>query len=450
MRKHPRLLSRLKTLRHRISLWLGKMRHGWRNLVHYLSFRKTGNLIVALVCALVLSIFCYIAENQPYSLLEKSFLYYILEWPFKADGVADNEEACFINISHDRQLVYLDPRDSTSGNIDITDRAKLLQFLQMLERDQVRYKYILMDIRFEKGLSTPIDTQLFRQICRMRDIAVATHTNDAWSDYEIAFDSLQEKAGMSDYAQLGEVRTFSRYTFLQNGKPSLALKMYDDARHQPTSIRRFRHWPLYTSQRHLCTNAPLLAIRGSIYNKMEAPIMEEGPGVIYNFYEDLGADILALEGRNLAEDYKDKYLIIADYEKDMHDTYAGQIPGAYLTWLAFLHLRDGHHILGWFFILLMFLFYAAIFYFLFFINRIACSNWISRKKIRKRILGLLRWLGSCGLLYLVTFIAYKAFSVRYNVTIPILGVTIVNFIINYANNNETKIISSELDSAATA
>jgi hypothetical protein len=379
--------------------------------------------------------------------MEKSLLYYFLEWPFNTEGTTDNEEASFINISHDRQLVCIDPRDSTAGNIDITDRAKLLAFLQMLERDNVQYKYILLDIRFEKGLTTPVDTPLFRQICRMRDIAIAHHTNDAWDNYELAFDSLRDKTGMSDYAQLGFARNFSRYTFLQDGGPSLALKMYDDTRHQATSIKRFRRWPLYTSCGLLCTNAPMLAVRGNIYNKMDAPVMDEGPGFIYNFYEDLGADILSLEGRNLAEDYKDKYLIVANFENDMHDTYAGPMPGAYLTWLAFLHLRDGHHLLHWTFVILMFVFYTAIFYFLFFINRIAHGEWAAQSRIRQLLLGLIRWIGSCGLLYLMTFIAYLAFPVRYNVTIPILGVIIANFIINIANNNEKKSHTSGLDAA---
>lgn len=419
-------------------------------MLHHLSLRKKGNLVFALIGALILSVCCYIVENQPYNLMEKSLLYYLLEWPFKTTGITDNEDARFINISHDRQLVNIDPRDSTAGNTDITDRTKLLDFLQLLERDKVQYKYILMDIRFEKGLSTPVDTLLFRQICRMRDIAIAHHTNDAWSDYELAFDSLQGKTGMSDYAQFGFERNFSRYTFLQDGKPSLALKMYDEIRHQPTSIRRFRHWPLYTSGKCLCTNAPMLAIKGNIYDKMNAPVMEDGPGFIYNYYEDIGADILSLEGRNLAEDYKDKYLIIADFENDLHDTYAGATPGAYLTWLAFLHLRDGHHLLHWPFVLLMFVFYAAILYFLFFINRIAHGEWASRTRIRPFLLGLVRWIGSCGLLYLVTFIAYLAFSVRYNITIPILGVTIANFIINIANNNEKKNHTTGLDSAPAA
>ena len=171
---------------------------------------------------------------------------------------------------------------------------------------------------------------------------------------------------------------------------------------------------------------------------------------IYNFYEDLGADIISLEGRNLAEDYKDKYLILANFENDMHDTYAGPMPGAYLTWLAFLHLRDGHHLLYWPFILLMFVFYAAIFYFLFFINRVAHGEWAAQSRIRRLLLGFIRWIGSCGLLYLMTFIAYLAFSVRYNVTIPILGVIIANFIINIANNNEKKNHTSGLDAAPAA
>ena len=44
-----------------------------------------------------------------------------------------------------------------------------------------------------------------------------------------------------------------------------------------------------------------------------------------------------------------------------------------------------------------------------------------------------RWLGTIGLLYLMTFMFYRIFHVRYNVTIPIFFIAIVNFIIQTDN-----------------
>ena len=62
-----------------------------------------------------------------------------------------NEDALFVNVAYDKQLIERhDNYGMTVGDVDITDRTKLCSFLKMLQKAD-SYKYIFLDVRFEKG-----------------------------------------------------------------------------------------------------------------------------------------------------------------------------------------------------------------------------------------------------------------------------------------------------------
>lgn len=429
--------------------------HGFRlwhrKLYHKICKRRRRWVVFSLITSMVLCITCYFVENQPYNVLDKSLVYYLLELPFIPKPVEGHDDVCFINVSHDRQLVNLVPGDSTMGNDVITDRRKLLKFLQIIDSLKIDYNYILMDIRFEKGDSTSVDSMLFNQIYNMRDIVIAHHStkqnkkkeSDAslyvWQDkYEIA-DSIKllPKTGMSDYKQFGFANDFSRYSFLQEGKPSMALKMYDGKEgNQSTSIKKVKRLPIYYHGPHLCMNAPLMYISGNVYDQWTAYKLSGKTGKTISYYEDLGADYLYLMGRDLKADLDNKFIVIADFEQDAHDTYVGLVSGAYITWMAFQYLKNRRHILYWSFIILLFACYSFVFFMTFYINDLSQSQKYVDDESAQSVLAILRWVGSFGLLYLLTFITYKCFHLRFNFTIPFIFVTIVNFIIQTANRYE--------------
>lgn len=416
------------------------------DVFHWLTDTSQKRWTVAFVCALVLSAICYVLDNQPYNKLEDSRLFYYLERPFQPKTKAYDTNVCFINISHDRQLVYVNPDDHDAGNTDITDRRKLLQFLRKIEDDSVKYKFIMMDIRFDRDLQTEYDDSLFHQIARMPNIVIAHHYYGEEDD-QIADTVLRPFVGMSDYQIKGNLTNFSRYTFLQNKRPSLALKMYDDCLGQPTSIEQWGDIPVYFSDHHLCANAPMLYITGNIYSIMNLPAPEEDNDMTlfdymasYPYYEDLGADFLLLDGRDWNADMDGRYIVVADFENDIHDTYVGKVPGAYITWMAFKYLVGGHHILSWTYIFLSVIGYMLIIYFLFYIDGVANKPEYKDNKVAQSLLSAVRWLGSVGLLYLVTFLFYRFFQMRFNITFPIMFITIViNFIIQISNKHEKSI-----------
>ena len=87
----------------------------------------------------------------------------IAEQILKSDDTPVPEDVLLINVNYDKTLVPVhDEFGVPMGRTDITDREKLLQFLQAAEKNG-NYKYILLDIFFEKGYSTPFDSLLFRQ-----------------------------------------------------------------------------------------------------------------------------------------------------------------------------------------------------------------------------------------------------------------------------------------------
>ncbi|MBO2526372.1 MAG: hypothetical protein CW341_11880 [Bacteroidetes bacterium] len=76
----------------------------------------------------------------------------------------------------------------------------MLRFLQGLAQED-NYRYILLDLRFDKEYVTDVDSLLFDQIHNMRNIVVAHHEGDAWDSYELASEQLRDKIGLSDYKQ---------------------------------------------------------------------------------------------------------------------------------------------------------------------------------------------------------------------------------------------------------
>lgn len=432
----------------------------FRSLFHSWCTGKMNPVVTAVILAILTCCGMYLVENQQYYQKENATLFSRLERFNKAKEIELQDTAFFVNVSQDIQLVYKNPQKPREGYAVITDRRKLLRFLQKIERDSIDYKYILMDIRFEKGYETEYDDSLYAQIQRMPRLVIASHKwGDAGKEFVIADSALLEKCGMSDYNQYSIMTNFSRYSFLQLGKPSIALKMYDELNHQETSVKQWRDWPVYFAKGHLCINSPLMYLTGTVldfesYMMLQASLEEErirngletgmeaesakldSKRDNYYFYLNLGGDFVENEHRMNVKwngDLEDKVIIIANFEDDVHDTYVGKIAGAYITWMAYQYLCGGNHVLSWGFVLLNFFCYVFIFWFLFFINQLTKASKYADKESSQHVLSLLRWLGSYFLLYLMTTVLYYFMEFRFNLVIPFLAITIQGFMIQIAN-----------------
>ena len=290
--------------------------------------------MVALGNAIVLTLLTYWLNNQPLFTGEDLEKHTWIAWIKEKLGVADHSllnDVIFVNIGYDKQLVVAkDSAGMEVGNIDITDRSKLLQFFQMLSSTST-YKYIFLDIRFEKRYKVPgIDDKLFALIRTMKNIVVANH-----SDIEIADSSLLPQTALGDFKSTIFNTSFIRYKYSYEGKPTMPLYAYRELTHKDIN----GHVLFYTCDGELCYNSLFLKFPVTTFDEFD----ENGDKQYYN----LGVDLLESSSKeDIATLVKDKYIVIGDMIEDVHDTYSGKMPGSVITYYAFQALMHGEHIVS--------------------------------------------------------------------------------------------------------
>ena len=364
--------------------------------------------------AVGLSILSYVLNNQPLLTGEDMDQYAWMEWvktKLPAKTSEDNTQPLYINVAYDKQLIECrDEYDMPIGNTDITDRRKLLALLQML-RTTGQYKYVFLDVRFEKGHETETDSALFAEISRMDRLVVAAH-----SDVEPADMLPVRKAAVSDYAAT-VTTNFVRYEFLQDGRPSMALHAYSEITGKTIS----KHGLLYTCGGSPCYN--------SLFVRFPVEALDEAYGQDKNVY-NLGVDILDnYDDSDLAVLTKDKYIVIGDFVEDVHDTYAGSRPGPVITFYAFRALMAGEQMVS----CGITLFFLAV-YFCISLSLFSRHSWIERMPYigkSKTAYFCLSLLGYGTVLSLITIVLNVFWNITTSIFLPSVCFAIQALIINY-------------------
>ena len=378
------------------------------------------NLIISFVLGISITILCYFLNNCPYpywdSLNKYSWLEYFLSNIVPEKN--DRSDAFFINVSYARQVVdYTYSNGNLHGTIDITNRETLLKFLKIAEETNT-YKYIFLDIRFEKGVESEFDSALFDQIKKMRNISYSSHSDLIDNDKAIP-----SKAAINDYFTTITSTNFTRYQYLQNGKESAPLKIFTAI--DKTNNKTIKKWgPFFYSDWKLCQNSPFMRIPEDFW------IGHEDNG--HQNYYDLGPLLLTTYDVDDWEiEMKDKIVIVGNFVDDLHDTYAGLQPGSYLIYLAYKGLCNGKQFVSWGFICIMMIVYICIS--LFVLNRKTIWEFIPffRNINNKFLLFIMNMLGFSTIFSLITIILYVFFNNTYNIFFPSLVFTIVNLFISY-------------------
>ena len=182
------------------------------------------SLFVSVGVSLILLVVCYVYMNMPYTYGYGDNM--MNRMAFIKDMIRpseNNAEVVAVNVSYDRQLIpFNDSQGIPSGSLDITDRAKLLEFMRRLKAWD-NYEYILCDIRFDDAeLTTPDDSALFDCIGSMRDIVVAT------GDVENSPEAIRHKVAPSQYRVHIAGEDFMKYDFMSHGQEGIVLRMWKD------------------------------------------------------------------------------------------------------------------------------------------------------------------------------------------------------------------------------
>ena len=378
-------------------------------------------LSVSLANMLVLSLLVYILNNQSIFTGENLNHYAWMEIIKKKIGLSneyEKKDALFVNVAYDKQLIDVNDEYGTYvGNIDITDRTKLLTFIRLLHATN-KYKYIFLDVTFEKGYEVPeVDSLLFSEIGSMRDIVVASH-----SDIEMTPNSmLRKKAAISDFKSTIVATNFMKYKYSYGDRMSMPLYAY----HELTGKSIKRCGIFYTSDGHLCYNSLFLKFPVGEFEEFD----EEGNKNYYN----LGSELL--KENNIAELTKDKYVVIGDMTEDMHDTYAGSKPGSVITYNAFQTLMKGEHFVKWWLVMMMAVVYFAISWWQFNYEIIFEKIPYVRKSKSKTLHFVLSLVEYTALLFLIVTVIDFFWNLSMSIFLPSIYFAIQKNIINYKRTN---------------
>lgn len=330
--------------------------------------KSTTAIWISIASALLIMLVCYIQNNNPYPYFDDIEHYSNLEYLKRkiCGEVRTDSDVVYINIAYDKKLVeYVDPElGMPEGNIDITDRKKIYNFLRILD-DSKSYKYIFLDVRFEKGYEdkdslegVTIDEKLFGLISNMSNIVVSHH-----GDISIADSLIYPKTARNDYFVTITASNFVRYQYVEDGEESVPLRMYKEI-----NGGKMNSWGgIYYTDGELSYNCPFLRIPFQFPTKYN----ENGDLQYFN----LGTDVLdILSEDNISNIVKDKIVIIGNMVEDVHDTYVGKQPGSYISYNAYKALVNGDNKINWWFSGIMFLVYILTSLFM-----------ISKKKIIEHI-----------------------------------------------------------------
>ena len=375
-------------------------------------------LILSIMASLLLLIACYLIDNIPYPFGAKTGILTFKEKFIRNSKTnqTNYDSVVFVNSGYDIQLV-----DTDNGKEAITNRETLHRFLEDI--DNTEYKYIFIDIRFEKGLVTPIDSVLVSKINSMRDITIAKHWNyNNEKDFELIDESLLDKAAYCDYVYSLYNTSFSKYQFNQKNGPSAALDIYQKVNKRDVKKRLGL---FYTDKRSICFNSLFLTISD---NFLEQESEDHSAR-----YLNLGSDIYDWYTIDDFKKYcKGKIICIGDFAFDRHDTYYGKQPGTYLHWLAYDSLCNKKHIVKCWLLILLLILYASIFYCK--TIKIDLAHYF-----RNRFLSfLISLIGSSLVLFMACFILYWLSGTVISVFFPSLVFSFYNLILQYKEYDGNK------------
>ena len=285
--------------------------------------------IILGLSALVIS---YLSTNMNFSLTgEKTVLKYwnaFADWITAGRGKAPSDDVVFINVAHDKQLVDItDDFGIPNGNAAITDRQKLSRLLDLIN-ESGEYQYVMLDVFFESGYQTEVDSALFGRIASMYKLVIPKHI-----DGILESECLEKNAGYADYATSINENDFTKYLLFRKGGASMPLKAYSEVTGR--GVKKVLLW--YADNGKLARRV----IFPKMYVRMDSPYRPDGQKA----YLNLGSDILDTEEEVDWPDYfKGKYIVIGAFDgDDIHTTYAGDLPGSLINYNVYLSLMKGHH-----------------------------------------------------------------------------------------------------------
>lgn len=232
----------------------------------------------------------------------------------------------FIDVSGCNTLVG---RDDMSGNRAITDRKPLADFFTLLKSHKWnRHRSILCDVLFD--IPTPEDSLLDGALNGLERVFIPDAKEENKILEPVIHNATVAYGGCSLSAGMYAAPSLVKYDYLpDDNMVSVPLAMVKEEHNSEAERRLGILW--FNNKVYFNRTIWDERIRWQ-------DISDERKGVrFYPLQEIMG---LLTTDSLYNEIVAGKYVFIGDFEKDLHDTYAGRVPGTLVLANAFLNLKE--------------------------------------------------------------------------------------------------------------
>ena len=361
--------------------------------------KKHVKIIFSFLHGIFLFICLWLITNSSYtSAADEGILQKVngLEASIFNKGTRGVDSFVFINVSRDQKLVS-DPSDY--GEIPITNRAKLAALFKILADNSNRHQFVLCDIFFENPDDD--DSLLAAETKRCTKLLFPFH---------ITADTVQKPcvavpSALSDFVTY--TGNFSKFKLLYNDTlqttPLVLLKEIDKKRY-PASFLDFKSvFPRYYLQ------------------KEDLLVKKKYP------YYNLGELLMLADMESFYTEFlQHKFIVIGNFDTDVHHTPVGNIAGPLILLNTYLSVRNKPAV-SWWWALFMIIGLTGISYILFYkkvkapdVSRYIWLDFIAQVFINN-------YISFSGICLLLVILSSFIFSIQLNISILLSYLLLFNF-----------------------
>lgn len=408
-----------------------------------LHFFKTKKFWLSFLSALFLTVANYFANNQPVFTGESLSQYYWTHQICKWLGInkeVDYGEVEFFNVSYDKVVIpAIDEYEDTLGVNVVTDRKKLYDFLVLLDSSK-NYRFVIIDLAFNKNDVTSYDDSLFSQILKMKNIVFA---NDGHDVSEQLYN--KGKDALVDFFTTTAEKNITKFRLIDynTGEKTIPLYVYGILNNKTINRHGFFPFYWYSDSGKLCQNSIFPTFDDLFNDERDRDTIKhqyDEYGYSSALYTNIGEFLKRVTNREeiineLSSLTEQKIVVIGDFSKetfDRHDTYIGHSkPGALILTRVLQMLEEQKHIVSFGHTLAWF----VVFFFISFIifQDKAASYYIPLfKKIPYKFVHMVFSLVSYGfVLSMCSFVEYAFYDRVYSLIIPIVYFTVLKLFVQY-------------------
>lgn len=376
-------------------------------------------LLISIFLGSILFILSWLYINSFYSISAEDTLFRKIAFiKFQLFNQKENPEIKnleFIDVSHDLALIE-DPDINNYGNIAITDRTKIYEFLKLLRENNVHPKFIVLDIQFyipftaENDTYQNTDSLLQAEILKFKNISAPLLLDKNGKPIKPLIKT--NFPSIASYKTYGTTINKIKIDYPEFNLHSTSLVLYQNIRKA-----NFKSNSLFS------TDNGILSLN---YIWPEYPITAQKIEELKKDYpQNIGEIILVPDV--LKKRFDHKIIFVGNFETDIHQSPIGKIPGTVVLANTFLSLEKGVHHVSLLWILLMITIYSFLFY-LSIYSKVPEVNFKFKFIFSNHLSDFIKgYLSYFGIMFFATLFSYLIFRIFVNVMIISFLFSIIDY-----------------------